>query len=163
TLRTPVQNNSSMYAVIYTYTKGPWIIQPYYQYSRVPTNPEIGIVKGASTHGGALLVNHTFKHGFSLSGTLGIHHKHGERPGPSSQLDFRSRQRGHVVHSDAHLPVRTILLSWRPFLGARHRLDARFCLRTHRGEQQPATGRRRNRIHVLRLLFQARQQVETMP
>ena len=68
TLRTPVQNNSSMYAVIYTYTKGPWIIQPYYQYSRVPTNPEIGIVKGASTHGGALLVNHTFKHGFSLVG-----------------------------------------------------------------------------------------------
>jgi hypothetical protein len=34
----------------------------------VPTNRDIGVVKGASTTGGALLVNHTFKHGFSLSG-----------------------------------------------------------------------------------------------
>src|ERR1019366_4852134 len=38
TLATPVQNNSTMYAAIYTYTKGAWIIQPYYQYSNVPTN-----------------------------------------------------------------------------------------------------------------------------
>lgn len=64
---TPVQNNGSMYALIYTYTKGNWIIQPYYQYSDVPTNPKIGIVKGASTQGGALLLNYNFKHGFSLA------------------------------------------------------------------------------------------------
>ncbi|HLJ14070.1 MAG TPA: outer membrane beta-barrel protein [Bryobacteraceae bacterium] len=63
---TPVQNNSSIYNVIYTYTKGPWIIQPYFQYTDVPTNLKIGIVKGASTTGGAILVNRTFKHGFSL-------------------------------------------------------------------------------------------------
>jgi Putative beta-barrel porin-2, OmpL-like. bbp2 len=63
---TPVQNNSSMYAVIYTYTKGAWIFQPYYQYSDVPTNPSVGVVKGASTNGGALLISRTFAHGFSL-------------------------------------------------------------------------------------------------
>jgi hypothetical protein len=63
---TPVQNNSSIYNVIYTYTKGAWIIQPYWQYTNVPTNLKIGIMKGASTNGAALLVNHTFKHGFSL-------------------------------------------------------------------------------------------------
>src|ERR1039457_2311236 len=68
TLATPVQNNSTMYAAIYTYTKGSWIIQPYYQYSNVPTNLKIGVVKGASTQGGALLVSHTLKHGFSLAG-----------------------------------------------------------------------------------------------
>lgn len=67
-LATPVQNNSRMYAVVYTYTKGSWIVQPYFQYTGVPTNPDVGIVKGASTRGGALLLNHTFKHGFSLSG-----------------------------------------------------------------------------------------------
>ena len=61
TLATPVQNNGSIYALIYTYTKGPWIIQPYYQYSDVPTNQKIGIAKGASTQGGALLANRTFK------------------------------------------------------------------------------------------------------
>ena len=68
TLATPLQNNSVMYAAIYTYTKGNWIVQPYYQYSNVPTNPRIGVVHGASTQGGALLVSHTFKHGFSLAG-----------------------------------------------------------------------------------------------
>jgi len=55
-----------MYAVIYTYTKGPWIIQPYFQYSNVPTNESIGVVKGASTTGGAILASYAFKHGFSL-------------------------------------------------------------------------------------------------
>lgn len=66
TYATPVQNNSSIYNVIYTYTKGSWIIQPYYQYTNVPTNPAIGIVKGASTNGGAILLSRAFSHGFAL-------------------------------------------------------------------------------------------------
>jgi hypothetical protein len=66
TYATPVQNNGSMYAAIYTYTKGPWIIQPYWQYSSVPTNAAIGVVKGASASGGAILASYAFKHGFSL-------------------------------------------------------------------------------------------------
>jgi hypothetical protein len=65
---TPIQNNSTMYALIYTYTKSGWIIQPYFQYSDVPTNPKVGVIKGASTRGGAVLVTHTFQHGFSLAG-----------------------------------------------------------------------------------------------
>jgi len=65
---TPVQNNSSMYALIYTFTKGTWIVQPYFQYTSVPTNPSVGVVQGASTRGGAVLVTHTFKRGFALSG-----------------------------------------------------------------------------------------------
>lgn len=66
TYATPVQNNSSIYNFIYTYTKGSWIIQPYWQYTNVPTNASIGILKGASTDGGAILVSRAFKHGFSL-------------------------------------------------------------------------------------------------
>ncbi len=66
TLATPVQNNGSMYAFIYTYTKGSWTVQPYFQVGNVPTNPGVGVVNGASTWGGAVLVNHSFKHGFSL-------------------------------------------------------------------------------------------------
>ncbi len=66
TYATPVQNNSSIYEVIYTYTKGHWILQPYFQYTDVPTNEKIGVVKGASTTGGAMLASYTFKHGFSL-------------------------------------------------------------------------------------------------
>jgi len=68
TAATPVQNNSVMYAVEYTYTKGNWIVQPYYQYSDVPTDPAIGVTNGASTQAGAVLLSHTFGHGFSLAG-----------------------------------------------------------------------------------------------
>jgi hypothetical protein len=68
TFATPVQNNGSIYNGIYTYNKGPWIVQPYFQYADVPTNLNIGIVKGASTRGGAVLVSHAFKRGFSLAG-----------------------------------------------------------------------------------------------
>jgi hypothetical protein len=68
TFVTPVQNNSSIYNVIYTYTKGAWIIQPYFQYTDVPTDVKIGIVKGASTTGGAILLSRAFSHGFSLAG-----------------------------------------------------------------------------------------------
>jgi hypothetical protein len=65
---TPVQNNGSIYNVIYTFTKGPWIVQPYLQFTSVPTNVNIGIAKGNSTDGGAILLSHAFKHGFSLAG-----------------------------------------------------------------------------------------------
>jgi len=63
---TPVQNNGKIFNVIYTYSKGAWIIQPYWQYTDVPANAKIGIAKGNSTNSGAILVNHAFKHGFAL-------------------------------------------------------------------------------------------------
>jgi len=68
TAATPVQNNSSIYDIIYTYSKGSWIVQPYFQYTRVPANQQIGIASGASTKGGAILVSHSFGHGASLAG-----------------------------------------------------------------------------------------------
>lgn len=67
TLATPVQNNSDIYNVIYTYSHESWMVQPYFQYTRVPTNPAIGIARGADTRGGALLMNYNFKHGISLA------------------------------------------------------------------------------------------------
>jgi hypothetical protein len=54
--------------VIYTYTKGNWIVQPYFQYADVPTNEKLNIPSGAATRGGALLLNYNFKHHLSLSG-----------------------------------------------------------------------------------------------
>lgn len=65
---TPVQNNSSIYEIIYTYSKAPWVIQPYFQYTNVPRNLNAGIPQGASTRGGAILVSRAFPHGFSLAG-----------------------------------------------------------------------------------------------
>jgi hypothetical protein len=66
TMATPVQNNGYMHAVIYTYTKGPWIISPYFQYGKLPTNVKVGVPTGTSSTGGALNVSYAFKSGFSL-------------------------------------------------------------------------------------------------
>ncbi|MGC9198538.1 MAG: outer membrane beta-barrel protein [Acidobacteriaceae bacterium] len=66
TMATPVQNNSSVYALVYTYSKGNWMVQPYYQFSDVPTDARVGVTQGATTNGGALLLSYAFKHGFSL-------------------------------------------------------------------------------------------------
>lgn len=59
------QNNEQVYNLIYTYTKGPLTISPYYQYTKVASGPILGV--GAHTSGGAILANYNFKHGFSLS------------------------------------------------------------------------------------------------
>jgi hypothetical protein len=66
TTATPVQNNSYMHVVIYTYTKGPWIVQPYFQYSKLPTGAKVGVPKGTSATGGAFNLSYAFKSGFSL-------------------------------------------------------------------------------------------------
>jgi hypothetical protein len=66
TTATPIQNNGYMHVVIYTYTKGPWIVSPYFQYGNLPTNKKVGVTKGTSATGAALNVSYAFKSGFSL-------------------------------------------------------------------------------------------------
>jgi hypothetical protein len=66
TAATPVQNNGYMHALIYTYTKGPWIISPYFQYGKLPTNAKVGVPTGTSSTGGAINASYAFKSGFSL-------------------------------------------------------------------------------------------------
>ena len=61
TLATPVyQNNSSIYNLIYTYSSGPWMIQPYLQYTHVSANPAIGVGRGTATKGAAILASYSF-------------------------------------------------------------------------------------------------------
>ena len=68
TLATPLfQNNSQIYNLIYSYSKGKWVVQPYFQYTDVPTNAKVGITQGAGTKGGAVLVTYNFARGFSLA------------------------------------------------------------------------------------------------
>ena len=68
TAATPLYlNNEQIYNVIYTYSHESWVVQPYFQYTNVPTNTKIGIAKGAGTSGGALLLTYNFKHGISLA------------------------------------------------------------------------------------------------
>ena len=66
TVATPVQNNGQMHAVIYSYTKGPWIVSPYFQYGSVPVIKQVGVLKSTSAVGGAINVSYAFKSGFSI-------------------------------------------------------------------------------------------------
>ena len=66
TAATPVQNNGQMHAVIYTYTKGPWIVSPYFQYGNAAGSSKVGVLKGTSATGGAINVSYAIKCGFSL-------------------------------------------------------------------------------------------------
>ena len=48
-LATPIQNNSMIFDLIYTFSKNGWVLQPYVQYTDVPTNLKAGIPQGAHT------------------------------------------------------------------------------------------------------------------
>jgi hypothetical protein len=85
TLATPfLQNNSQVYNVIYTYTKGNFLVTPYYQYTSVPKNTGIGIAESTHSNGGAILANYNFKHGFSLAGRAEYIKSSGSASDPNS-------------------------------------------------------------------------------
>lgn len=69
TAATPIlQNNGEIYNLIFTHTAGPWLIQPYVQYTRVHREPQFGIDRGASTYGAALLLSYAVNKEFHLAG-----------------------------------------------------------------------------------------------
>jgi hypothetical protein len=96
-LATPVQNNSTMYVAEYTYSKGSWIVQPYLQYSGVPTNPKIGVTQGAQTWGGAILASRAFKKGLSLAGRFEYISSSGSAASNSVNLIFGPGSAGWSV------------------------------------------------------------------
>jgi len=61
-------NNSGIYNLIYTYNASPWIIQPYFQWSYVPHNSDIGVFKATSTLGGAILASYQLAEHLFLAG-----------------------------------------------------------------------------------------------
>lgn len=60
-------NNGEIYNLIFVHSSGPWMIEPYIQYSKVHRTPEVGIVHGASTFGAALLAKYSFTPNVSLT------------------------------------------------------------------------------------------------
>lgn len=63
-----LQNNGQIYNLIYTHLAGPWTLTPYLQYTRVPSSIHLGILRSASTMGGALLASYAFDSRFSVGG-----------------------------------------------------------------------------------------------
>ena len=62
-----LQNNSEIYNVIYEYNSAPWIIEPYFQWTYVPKNQQIGVLKSTSTIGGAILASYALTDNFFLA------------------------------------------------------------------------------------------------
>lgn len=65
-----LQNNGSIYNIIYTHTDGPWVISPYFQYSTVSADAKTGIVHDASTTGGAVLISYAVDDNWKLAGRV---------------------------------------------------------------------------------------------
>jgi len=62
-------NNQQLDNLIYTYTSGAWVIEPYIQYTDLKARASIGVGKDTTTIGAALLVNYAVPNtSFNLSG-----------------------------------------------------------------------------------------------
>jgi hypothetical protein len=69
TYATPeAQNNESIFNVMYTHTDGPWTFNPYFQYTNVGANSDLGILHEENSYGGAVLVNYAFDSNGPLAG-----------------------------------------------------------------------------------------------
>jgi hypothetical protein len=65
-----LQNNSSIYNLIYTHTDGAWTFNPYIQYTHVPEDVAIGITNSGATLGSALLLKYAVNTAFNLAGRI---------------------------------------------------------------------------------------------
>lgn len=81
-----LQNNGEIYNLIFTHTAGPWIIQPYLQYTRVHEEPSLGITRGASTYGGALLLSYAVTKDVHLAARAEYITQSGSRGGTTPSL-----------------------------------------------------------------------------
>ncbi|HEY3947652.1 outer membrane beta-barrel protein [Phenylobacterium sp.] len=65
---TPVaQNNGTIWNLLWTHTDGPWVINPYLQYSTTPKETSLGLPSSASTFGAAVLGKYAFNSMFNLA------------------------------------------------------------------------------------------------
>ncbi len=65
-----LQNNGSIFNLIYTHSAGPIVISPYLQYNSVAADPGLGIAHGASATGVALLASYAFNDFLKLAGRV---------------------------------------------------------------------------------------------
>ena len=66
---TPIaQNNGTIWNLLWTHTAGPWVINPYLQYSTTPQINKFGLTSSASTFGAAVLAKYTVTPTFNIAG-----------------------------------------------------------------------------------------------
>lgn len=66
---TPIaQNNGTVWNLLWTHTEGPWVINPYLQYTTTPKITKFGLLSSASTFGGAVLAKYSVNDKFNIAG-----------------------------------------------------------------------------------------------
>ncbi|MBU2755649.1 porin [Acidithiobacillus sp. CV18-2] len=61
---------SQIYGLMYTYSSGPWTVEPYFQYMTTPKSARLRIDKSFDNYGGSLLVNYAVDSDISLAGRV---------------------------------------------------------------------------------------------
>ncbi|MBS0334066.1 MAG: outer membrane beta-barrel protein, partial [Proteobacteria bacterium] len=65
---TPVaQNNGTIWNLLWTHTDGPWVINPYIQYSTTPKDNSLGLPSSGSTLGAAILAKYSVNSMFNVA------------------------------------------------------------------------------------------------
>ncbi len=64
----PALNNSQIYNLLWTHSDGPWVFNPYIQYTHTGANPQLGWTHASSTWGGAILLKYQFTPEWNLGG-----------------------------------------------------------------------------------------------
>jgi hypothetical protein len=64
------QNNSDIYALIYTHHAKRWMIEPYFQYTYVPVDVKIGVSRATASQGEAVLGSYSFAHDLIMAGRV---------------------------------------------------------------------------------------------
>jgi hypothetical protein len=80
------QQNSGIFNVNYTYTNGPLTITPYFQFTNVDRDTNIGILQSASTYGGAVLASYAFTDNIALAGRVEYEEQTGRRGSGTTSL-----------------------------------------------------------------------------
>jgi hypothetical protein len=62
------QNNGTVWNLLWTHTDGPWVINPYLQYTTTPKITKFGLTSSASTFGGAVLAKYTINSSWNVAG-----------------------------------------------------------------------------------------------
>jgi hypothetical protein len=79
-----LQNNSSIYNLVFTHTSGPWTIIPTLQYNNVPSDSKIGTTKNVWTFGAGLYGIYAMDGGYSLAARAEYISSSGNRNDPAS-------------------------------------------------------------------------------
>ena len=81
-----LQQNSGIFDLNYTYSKGSWTVTPYVQFTNVERDAGLGIPQGASTFGGATLASYAFTDTFALAGRVEYEAQTGTRGSGTTSL-----------------------------------------------------------------------------